>query len=142
MLSHSASSGSRHTGLPARLYQYAALLRFALFAMQIRMYPRTLDPFVLLRGLVRPVPIALRIPPQSGECGTEARRWIGRGERLAEVIEGHWVSSVAIGGSARLCYVPLAEAGEDRESGPLVKRAYAALYRAKQEGRNRVKRSE
>ena len=24
MLSHSASSGSRHTGLPARLYQYAA----------------------------------------------------------------------------------------------------------------------
>ena len=39
----------------------------ALLAMQISMNPRTVNFFVLLGGFVRSLPIALAIPPQSGE---------------------------------------------------------------------------
>lgn len=62
MLSHSASSGSLHTGLPAR-----SIALIAFFTMEVGMNPRFIDTFVLLRGLVRPLPIALGVPPQSGE---------------------------------------------------------------------------
>lgn len=36
-------------------------------AQRLGMHPRTLDAFAMLRGLVRPSPIALGVPPQSGE---------------------------------------------------------------------------
>ncbi len=45
-----------------------------------RMHPRTLDPFVLLSGFVRSLPVALAIPPQSGERVREFGWRVGRGE--------------------------------------------------------------
>ena len=35
----------------------------AFFPVEVRMHPRTLDAFILLRGFVRPPPIALGVPP-------------------------------------------------------------------------------
>src|SRR5580658_9609370 len=68
------------------------ILRVALiafFAVEVSMYPRTLDAFILLSGFVRSSPIALCIPPQSGERVREFGWWLVRGERLAEIVEGH-----------------------------------------------------
>jgi len=50
----------------------------ALLAVQVRMHPRTLDPFVLLSGFVRSLPVALAIPPQSGERVREFGWRVGR----------------------------------------------------------------
>jgi len=61
----------------------------ALLAMQIGMHPRTLDPFVLLSGFVRSLPVLLAIPPQSGERVRESGWRLGRGERLAKFVQGH-----------------------------------------------------
>ena len=49
-------------------------------AVQVGMHPRPLDALVLLGRLVRPLPIALRIPPQSGESESESDWRLGRGE--------------------------------------------------------------
>ena len=54
----------------------------AFLAVEVSMYPRTLDSFVLLCGFVRSRPIVLRVPPQSGECGRESGWRLGRGEGL------------------------------------------------------------
>lgn len=69
---------------PAIPVRGVALVAF--FAMQIRMYPRTLDAFVLLGEFVRPLPIALSIPPQTRERETEARRRLGRGEGFTKIV--------------------------------------------------------
>jgi hypothetical protein len=61
----------------------------ALLAVQIRMHPRTLDAFILLCGFVRSRPIALRVPPQSGEGVRESGWPLSRGERLAKFVQGH-----------------------------------------------------
>jgi len=53
------------------------------------MYPRSLDAFVLLRGFVRPLPVALSIPLQRGEGVRESGWRLGRGERLAKFVQGH-----------------------------------------------------
>jgi hypothetical protein len=53
------------------------------------MHPRTVSPFVLLRGFVRSLPIALGVPPQSGEGERESGWRLGRGEGLAEVVQDH-----------------------------------------------------
>lgn len=42
--------------------------------MEVRVNPRAILAFVLLGGFVRSCPIALGVPPQSGEGETEARR--------------------------------------------------------------------
>ena len=60
----------------------------ALLTVQIGVYPRSLDAFILLRGLVRPRPIALGIPPQSGEGVRESGWRLGRGQRLTEFVRG------------------------------------------------------
>jgi hypothetical protein len=52
-------------------------------------YPRTLDTFILLGGFVRPRPITLCVPPQSGEGVRESGWRRGRGEGLAEVVQSH-----------------------------------------------------
>ena len=52
------------------------------------MNPRTLDALVLLRRFVSLFPVALRVPPQSGERVRESGRRLGRGERLAELVQG------------------------------------------------------
>ena len=62
----------------------------ALLAVQVRMHPRSLDALVLLRGFVRPLPIALGIPPQPGEGVRESGWRLGRGEGLAKFIQGHF----------------------------------------------------
>ena len=53
------------------------------------MYPRAIDSFVLLGGFVRSRPIALGIPPQSGEGVRESGWWLGRGKGLAKFVQGH-----------------------------------------------------
>ena len=89
MLSHSSPSGSRQTGFarPAVPIRCVALVAF--LTMQVGMNPRTFDAFVPLRGFVRSRPIALRIPPESGEGERESRWRLGRGEGLPEFVEGH-----------------------------------------------------
>src|SRR5262249_37971679 len=46
----------------------------AFLAMQIRVHPRALSPFVSLRRFVRPCPVAFAIPPQPRECQRKPRR--------------------------------------------------------------------
>src|SRR5215831_708947 len=53
------------------------------------MNPRPLRAFVLLCGFVRSSPVALGVPPQSGEGASEFVRRVGRGEGSAEIIQGH-----------------------------------------------------
>jgi hypothetical protein len=53
------------------------------------MYPRSFDAFVLLRGLVRSLPIALAIPPQPNKSASQPGWRLGRGEH-AEFVEGHF----------------------------------------------------
>ena len=48
--------------------------------MQVRMYPRTFYALVSLSRFVRSRPIALGVPPQSGERMCESGRRLGRGE--------------------------------------------------------------
>ena len=87
MLAHSASSGSRHTRLSARL-PVGCVALIAFLAVEIRVNPRSLDAFVLLRGVVCSRPIALCIPPQSGDRVRESGWRVGRGERLAKFVQG------------------------------------------------------
>ena len=51
------------------------------------MDPRSLLAFVLLSGFVRPLPIALGVPPQSSESGRESGRWLVRGKGFAEFVQ-------------------------------------------------------
>ena len=60
-----------------------------ILAMQVGMNPRTLDAFVLLRGFVRPCPIALGIPPKPGKCVRQSGWRLGRRERFTEIVQGH-----------------------------------------------------
>ena len=53
------------------------------------MNPRTIASFILLRRFVRSLPIALAIPPQSGEGESESGWRIGCDEGLAEFVQGH-----------------------------------------------------
>jgi len=46
--------------------------------MQIGVHPTTLGTFVLLSRFVRPLPIALRIPPQSAEGERESVNTVQR----------------------------------------------------------------
>jgi hypothetical protein len=71
--------------IPANLW----LCLIALLAVKISMHPRTLDAFVLLSRFVCTCPIAFPIPPQSGEGECESGWRLGRGERLAEIVQGH-----------------------------------------------------
>src|ERR1035437_1522253 len=66
-----------------------ALITF--FAMQVGVHPRTLHAFVLLSRCVGQIPIALGIPPQADERECEFRRRCGCGERLTNILPGHWV---------------------------------------------------
>ena len=52
----------------------------AFLSMKVGMHPRSFDTFVLLGGFVRSLPIALAIPPQSGEGVREPRWRLSRGE--------------------------------------------------------------
>src|ERR1700733_10679312 len=54
-------------GLACPTVPVGGVALFALLAVQVRMHPRSLDAFVLLRGLVPPRPIPPGIPPQPGE---------------------------------------------------------------------------
>jgi hypothetical protein len=86
------SQQSSHDADPGRIERFPAnglarpvvpircVALIAFFAVQVGMHPRTLNVFVLLRGLVRPVPIALGIPPQSGEGVRESGRRAGGGD--------------------------------------------------------------
>jgi hypothetical protein len=61
----------------------------AFLAMQVGVYPRSLDAFVLLCGFVRPRPIAFGIPPQPGKGVRESAWRLARSERLAKIVQGH-----------------------------------------------------
>jgi hypothetical protein len=50
------------------------------FCVSNSTHPRFLDALILLRGFVRPVPIALAVPPQPGERVRESRWRFGRDE--------------------------------------------------------------
>ena len=50
------------------------------FAVEIGVYPRTLDAFIFLSEFVRSRPITLGIPPQSFEGGRESGWRLGSGE--------------------------------------------------------------
>ena len=54
-------------GFACAMIPVGGVVLVALFAMHVGEYPRSLDALVLLRGLVRLRPIALRVPPQSSE---------------------------------------------------------------------------
>jgi hypothetical protein len=73
---------------PAVLIRCVALVAF--LAMEVGMHPRAILAFVVLRGFVRPRPIALGIPPQSGESVCQSRWRLARGKRLAKIVQGHW----------------------------------------------------
>jgi hypothetical protein len=74
-----------------------ALITF--LAVQIGMYPRTLDAFVLLSGFVRSLPVAIAVPPQPGKCVSGWR--LGRGQRLAKFVQGLWSYLLEICGHKR-----------------------------------------
>ena len=61
----------------------------ALFAMEVRMHPRTVTPFILLGGLVCPLPIAFGVKPQSGKRLRESGWRLSRGERFTKIVQGH-----------------------------------------------------
>jgi hypothetical protein len=95
MLIHSASSGSRQTGfLPDDTSTRVALIAF--LAMQVGVCPRTLDAFALLGGFVRSLPIALGIPPQSGEGVRDSGWRLGRRDGFTEVVRGHLKYSLSV----------------------------------------------
>src|ERR1700680_2692009 len=50
----------------------------AFLAMQVGMHPRTVPPFILLCEFVRSLPVALGVPPQSGERVRESGWRSGR----------------------------------------------------------------
>lgn len=52
----------------------------AFLAVQVGMNPRTFRAFVLLSRFVRPIPVALAVPPQADEGECESRRRLGGGE--------------------------------------------------------------
>jgi hypothetical protein len=76
-------------GLPSPAVPVRRVIIIALLAVEIGMHPRPLDALVLLRGFVRPRPIALCIPPQPGEGVCESGWRLGRGEGLAKFVRGH-----------------------------------------------------
>src|ERR1700727_3430442 len=54
-------------GLPRSTVPIGCVTLIALSAMQVGVHPRALRSFVLLRRFVSPRPIALGLPPKSGE---------------------------------------------------------------------------
>jgi hypothetical protein len=54
-------------GLACPVVPIGCVALIALLPVQVGVYPRSLDPFVLLSGFVRSLPVALASPPQSGE---------------------------------------------------------------------------
>ena len=76
-------------GLARPVVPIGCIALIAFLAMQVGVNPRSLDAFVLLGGLVRPLPVALAIPPQSDEGVGESGWRLGRGERLAKFVQGH-----------------------------------------------------
>ena len=66
----------------------------AFFAMKVGMHPRTLGTLILLGGFVRSLPIALSIPPQSGEREAEALGRIDCCEGLAKFVKRHFCISL------------------------------------------------
>lgn len=70
-----SANGLARPTIPVRCVTLIAFL-----AVKIGMNPTTLGTFVLLSGFVRSRPIALGIPPQSGEGECESGWRLGRGE--------------------------------------------------------------
>jgi hypothetical protein len=64
-----------------------ALIPF--FAVEVGVSPRTLGAFVPLSRFVRPLPVALGVPPQSCEGVCESGWRLVRAERLTKIVEGH-----------------------------------------------------
>lgn len=54
-------------GLPCAAVPIGSVVPIAFRPMEVGVNPRALSSFVLLGGFVRPLPIALAVPPQSGE---------------------------------------------------------------------------
>jgi hypothetical protein len=68
------ANGLTCTTIPVR-----RVVLIAFLAMEVSVDPRTLGAFVLLCRLVGSRPIALRVPPKSGECVGESGWRLGRG---------------------------------------------------------------
>lgn len=64
----------------------------AFLAVQVGVNPRSVDTFILLRGFVRPCPIAFPIRPQSSEREGKSGWRFGRGERLSKFVQRHIAS--------------------------------------------------
>jgi len=67
----------------------------AFLAMKVSVNPRSIASLILLRRFVRPRPIALVIPPQSGEGVRESRWRLCRGKRVTEIVQGHFESPLS-----------------------------------------------
>src|ERR1017187_2626921 len=78
-------------GLASPTIPVRCVALIAFFAMEVGVHPTTFGAFVSLSGFVCSCPIALGIPPQSSEGERESGWQLGRGERLAKIVQVHLV---------------------------------------------------
>jgi hypothetical protein len=81
-------------GFPGPTVPISSIVLITFLAVQVGVDPRTFGTFILLGGLVGSSPVAFSVPPESEKCGGESWWRLGRGERLAEVVQGHGARSV------------------------------------------------
>src|SRR5205085_5841256 len=75
--------------LARTLIPVRSIRRIALFTVQVRVYPRTGRPLVLLRRFVSSRPVPLAIPPQPGKSKIQVLGWLVAQHRVTKLLQIH-----------------------------------------------------